>query len=44
MVHGRPKKGHGWSPFTNAELVRRMAEHIAGNAPAGAANAWYPAP
>ena len=44
VVHGRPVKGHGWSPFTNAELVRRMAEHIAGNAPAGAANDWYTAP
>ena len=37
IVHGRPMKGHGWSPFTNAELVRRMAAHVAGNAPAGAA-------
>ena len=44
VVHGRPKKGHGWSPFTNAELVRRMAEHIAGNAPAGAPNAWRETP
>ena len=41
VVHGRPMKGHGWSPYTNAELVRRMAAHIAGNAPAGASNAWY---
>ena len=41
IVHGRPMKGHGWSPFTNAELVRRMADHIAGNAPAGASLAWY---
>ena len=44
VVHGRPMKGHGWSPFTNAELVRRMAEHMAANAPAGASNAWYTAP
>ena len=44
VVHGRPRKGHGWSPFTNAELVRRMAAHIAGNAPAGAPNAWFAAP
>ena len=44
VVHGRPMKGHGWSPFTNAELVRRMAEHIAGNAPPAAANDWYTAP
>ena len=41
FVHGRPMKGHGWSPFTNAELIRRMADHIAGNAPAGASRAWY---
>ena len=44
VVHGRPRKGHLWSPFTNAELVRRMAAHVAGNAPDDAANAWYEAP
>jgi hypothetical protein len=33
VVHGRPMKGHGWSPFSNAELIRRMAQHIARNAP-----------
>lgn len=43
FVHGRPMKGHLWSPFTNAELIRRMAEHISGNAPAGASTAWYEA-
>ncbi|MYN64127.1 MAG: hypothetical protein F4X11_03735 [Acidobacteria bacterium] len=43
FVHGRPMKGHLWSPFTNAELVRRMADHISGNAPAGASTAWYEA-
>ena len=42
FVHGRPMKGHLWSPFTNAELVRRMADHVAGDAPAGASTAWYP--
>ena len=41
IVHGRPMKGHGWSPFTNAELVRRMADHMARNAPAGASMAWH---
>ena len=41
VVHGRPMKGHGWSPFTNAEFVRRMADHLAANAPAGASTAWY---
>ncbi len=40
FVHGRPMKGHLWSPFTNVELVRRMADHVAGNAPAGASKAW----
>ena len=40
VVHGRPMKGHLWSPFTNADLVRRMADHVARNAPAGAPTAW----
>ena len=43
IIHGRPMKGHGWSPFTNADLIRRMADHIAANAPAGASTAWYEA-
>lgn len=29
------------SPFTNADLIRRMADHIASNALAGASMAWY---
>lgn len=24
IIHGRPMKGHGWSPITNAELVREI--------------------
>ena len=28
FTYGRPLKGHGWQPMTNAELVRTMAEHI----------------
>ena len=40
FIHGAPMKGHGWSPFTNAELVRRMAAHVADNAPDGASTAW----
>ena len=44
VVHGRPMKGHLWSPFTNAELVRRMAAHVAANAPPGASKAWYERP
>ena len=41
VVHGRPMKGHLWSPFTNADLVRRMADHVAANAPAGAPAGWH---
>jgi hypothetical protein len=33
VVHGRPLKGHGWHPMTNAELVRMMAEHVEKNRP-----------
>jgi hypothetical protein len=39
--YGRPQKGHGWQPTTNADLVREMAEHIAAHAPAGeSTGAW----
>jgi len=31
--YGRPLKGHGWQPTTNAELVKEMAVHIAKSAP-----------
>ena len=27
--YGRPLKPHGWQPFTNAELIRMMARHLA---------------
>jgi len=35
--YGRPRKGHGWSPFDRAtgELERVMARHITQNAPRG---------
>jgi len=35
--YGRPRKGHGWSPFDRAtgELERTMARHITQNAPRG---------
>jgi hypothetical protein len=35
--YGRPRKGHGWSPFdrNSGELERVMAEHITKNAPKG---------
>lgn len=34
--YGRPEKGHGWAPWSAAELIKQMAEHIATHAPAGA--------
>lgn len=35
--YGRPRKGHGWSPFERrkGELERAMAKHITKNAPKG---------
>lgn len=35
IIHGRPMKGHGWQPMTNAELIRMMADHITKNSPRG---------
>ena len=35
FTYGRPMKGHSWHAFTWAEMVRRMAEHVKKNAPAG---------
>ena len=32
--YGRPKKGHGWQPMTNADLVKMMAAQVARAAPA----------
>ena len=32
--YGRPLKGHGWQPTTNAELVKTMAKQIEKHAPA----------
>lgn len=37
--YGRPLKGHGWQPMSDAELVRIMAAHIAQHAPGGAPSA-----
>jgi hypothetical protein len=31
--YGRPMKGHGWQPMSNADLVRMMADHINRTAP-----------
>jgi hypothetical protein len=33
FTYGRPMKGHGWQPTTNAELIRTMAGHMAAHAP-----------
>jgi hypothetical protein len=33
VEYGRPLKGHGWRPFTNAELIKTMANHILANSP-----------
>jgi len=34
--YGRPMKGHGWSPMSNADLVRTMAAFVKAHALAGA--------
>jgi hypothetical protein len=33
--YGRPKKGHGWQPMSNGDLVRMMADFITKHAPPG---------
>ncbi len=35
FTYGRPMKGHGWHAMTWADYVRRMAEQVRNNAPAG---------
>ena len=37
FAYGRPMKGHGWSPMSNAELVKVMAEQVRESAPKAAA-------
>jgi hypothetical protein len=39
--YGRPMKGHGWQPMTNADLLREMARQIAKNAPTGASTSLW---
>jgi hypothetical protein len=34
--YGRPMKGHGWQPMSNAEMVRMMSKRITESAPQGA--------
>lgn len=38
--YGRPMKGHGWHPMNQAQLLRRMADYVAKNAPADADRSW----
>ena len=40
--YGRPMKGHGWQPWSNADLLKIMARQIATNAPVGADLRWFP--
>jgi len=40
--YGRPMQGHGWTPWTETELIRMMARHVAESAPAGTdISGWY---
>lgn len=40
VIHGRPMKGHGWQPMTNADMIREMSRHMAERAPEGASLDW----
>ncbi|MDX2192216.1 MAG: alpha/beta hydrolase-fold protein [Gemmatimonadales bacterium] len=39
FTYGRPLKPHGWQPWTNQELLRRMAHHVVEYAPRAAPRA-----
>jgi hypothetical protein len=39
--YGRPLKGHGWQPTTNAELVKTMGRYVASHTPAGEKSAGW---
>ena len=42
IEYGRPMKGHGWQPMTDAELVRMMAAHVTAHSPKGENTAaWH---
>jgi hypothetical protein len=41
FAYGRPLKGHGWQPTTNAELVKLMAEHVRDHTPADEQSGWW---
>ncbi len=36
-----PRGGHGWRPYSSAELLRLMADHIAANAPQGTSTSGW---
>ena len=38
--YGRPLKGHGWQPMSNAELIRTMAAQVVKNSSQHASVAW----
>ena len=38
--YGRPMKGHGWQPWSNADLMGIMADQIAAHAPPGTDLSW----
>jgi Putative esterase len=40
LEYGRPLKGHGWQPMTNAALIRVMMDRVLNNAPKDASVAW----
>jgi hypothetical protein len=39
--YGRPMKGHGWQPTSNANLVKWMAEHVEKNAGGEDTKQWH---
>jgi hypothetical protein len=40
FIYGRPMKGHGWTPLSQADLLKTMSDHISRNTPAGGDNSW----
>ena len=36
--YGRPMKGHGWQPMSNADLVKMMYDYVKQHGPQYAAN------
>lgn len=38
--YGRPMKGHSWHSTNFADMLRKMAEQVLKNTPAGESRAW----